>query len=473
MGMASGRRRAAARTGGDAGFTLVELLVAFTILTALSIAAIGLLMSAMRTVTENSDRVYAANLARAAIQSAQLTGADGLKVGLVSTTAVSPEGRTFTVDTTSNWVGLNQQTSACEAVTPGRSYMRVHVEVSGATLGRAETSDSLVAPAENSSLVTTGSIAAKIIDERGTAVSNATLSLVDLATSQTGGTYLTGPDGCVFVTKLAPSANWQVTIARAGFVPHVSNGTVKTTAVVANQTSKLEFEYAAAATLRFQSADAAFPIPNGIPFSMGPDPLSITRVPVTTYPKSISNLWPAITGYQGWLGTCIDADPASFAPPRTTATNRTWYTVQPGQSSDAPLTGAAVVIRGLPANVQVTAKHAKEATGACTTALSYPIGTTDSVGRLQVTLPFGSWTLTAPGAPDEPLVLDPASPTTVVSFPVASLDMACVPTGSPTPAPSISATATPVATFGAVFPPEPCPTPSATPSGTPTPSVTP
>lgn len=471
MSMTCGRRQDAARRPSDAGFTLIELLVAFGLLTALSVAAVTLLLTAMQTVTENSDRVYAANLARNAIQAAQLAGADALTTGKVSTAVTSPEGRPFTVATTSNWVGLNQSSSACDAVTPGRAYMRVHVEVTGGTLGRAESSDTLVAPAENSSLVTTGSLAIKVVDERAQPVSDVTLSLVDLATSQVAGPFLTGSDGCIFVTKLAPSANWRVTIAKAGYVPHATNGTVATTAVVANQTTRLDFEYAAAARLRFQSAADAFPIPNGMPLSMGPDPMTITRVPVTTYPTVVSGLWPAITGYQAWIGICADADPSTAVAPRTTSVNRTWHVVTAGTETAAPLSGVETTIRGLPATTAVTAKHAKESSGACTTALSYPLGTTDALGRLNVMLPFGTWTLSAPGASDLTVTLDPASPSALVSFPIASLDLACVPATGPTPTPTPVSSATPIATFGSVLTPTPCPV--ATPTPTPSPSVTP
>mgnify|MGYP006277477159 FL=1 len=471
MSKTCGRRQDASRPSTDAGFTLIELLVAFGLLTALSVAAVTLLLNAMQTVTENSDRVYAANLARNAIQSAQLAGADALTIGKVSTAVTSPEGRAFTVATTSNWVGLNQQSSACDAVTPGRAYMRVHVEVSGGTLGRTETSDTLVAPAENSSLITTGSLAIKVVDERAQPVSDVTLSLVDLATSQVLGPFLTGPDGCVFATRLAPSANWRVTIARAGYVPHATNGTVATTAVVANQTSRLDFEYAAAARLRFESAAESFPIPDGMPLSMGPDPMTITRVAVPSYPTVVSGLWPAITGYQAWMGICNDADPSTATAPRTSSVNRTWYVVSPGTETTAPLTGVATTIRGLPARTTVTAKHAKESSGACTTAVSYPIGTTDELGRLNVMLPYGSWTLSAPGTADLAITLDPASPSALVSFPVASLDLACLPATGPAPTPTPASTATPLATFGVASPPPPCPVATGTP--TPTPSVTP
>lgn len=449
----------------DDGFTLVEILVATLVFALTATATVAILITAIRTVRENSDRVYAANLARSEIDRQRELGTDFITIGNTTSTTTTPEG-VFTISTTSNWVGLNQATDACSAAAPGQAYMRVHVEVSGATISRPQVSDTIIAPGDDSSLVDTGQLAIKVADERANPVGGVTLQVRDVAAAGPTSTYMTGPDGCVFVPKLAPSASWQVTINRGGYVPRIVNGTTATSAVVAAQTTRMSFEYAAASSMEFTSSTTDFPIPAGIPLSMGQDPLAIAPVTVTTYPKTVSSLWPAVGGYQAWLGTCIDADPASFAAPRTMSVNRTWYAVTPGAKTTAPLGGATVRVRGLPANSLVHIAHATEATGNCKTAQGYDIGRTDAQGVLRVELPYGTWTITSPAAAgvNQVVTLNPVSTSTAspsptptptpsptpsgipidpkgaqvtVSFAVAALD---IPTASPTATPSGSGT---------------------------------
>ena len=453
-------RDSQAASDEDAGFTLVEILVATLVFALTATATVAILITAIRTVRENSDRVYAANLARSEVERQRELGTDLITIGNTTTTTTTPEG-VFTISTTSNWVGLNQATDACEAAAPGQAYMRVHVEVAGATISEPQVSDTIVAPSDDSSLLDTGQIAIKVADERANPVSGVTLQVRNVAAAGATSTFITGPDGCVFVPKLAPSAAWQVTINRGGYVSRVVNGTTATGAVVAAQTTRMSFEYAAASSMEFTPSTLDFPIPDGIPLSTGLDPLAILPVAVTTYPKTVSSLWPSVGGYQAWLGTCIDADPASFAAPRTTSTNRTWFPVTPGAKTIAPLGGATVRVRGLPANALVRITHAAESTGNCTTAKVYDIGRTDSTGVLRVQLPYGQWTFSSTAAPgaSQVVILEPApslqpspsatptptpSPTGIpvdprgaqvtVSFPIANLDL---------PSPSPTATATP------------------------------
>lgn len=456
----AGRDPRAPRSEDD-GFTLVEILVATLVFALTATATVAILITAIRTVRENSDRVYAANLARSEIERQRELGTDLITIGNTTSTTTTPEG-IFTISTTSNWVGLNQATDACSAAAPGQAYMRVHVEVSGATISDPQVSDTIIAPGDDSSLVDTGQLAIKVADERANPVGGVTLQVRNIAAAGPTSTYITGPDGCVFVPKLAPSASWQVTINRGGYVPRIVNGTTATSAVTAAQTTRMSFEYAAASSMEFTSSTADFPIPAGIPLSMGQDPLAIAPVAVTTYPKTVSGLWPSVGGYQAWLGTCIAADPASFAAPRTTSVNRTWYAVTPGAKTTAPLGGVTVRVRGLPANAPVRITAAAEASGACKTPPAYDIGTTDSTGVLRVELPYGQWTFssTAAAGASQVAVLEPAStstaspsPTTTptptptgvpvdpkgaqvtVSFPVATLD---VPTASPSASPTVT-----------------------------------
>ena len=445
-----------AKDGHDQGFTLVEVIVSALIFVLITTATITIIINSIRTVRENADRVGAANIARSEVDRVRALGAENITPGLTSKSVTTSEG-SFNVSTTANWVGLNQTSSACDSVSPGQSYMRVHVEVSGATLSGAEIADTIVTPGDDSLLNDVGSLAISVVDAYGEPVSNVTLAGANLANGANTFSYVTGPDGCVFVPKLTPSASWRVTISRPGFVGPTKTSNVSTAQVNAGATTGMDFLYAQAAALTFRSPFDEYPIPDGVPLSMGVDPMITSAVPVAKYPYDATNLWPNPSGYQAWLGTCIDADPASFAKPRSTAVNRTWYAVTPGQTKDAELNGVRVKIRGLPKNTTLTIEHATEQTGNCQSVKSYVIGTTNDLGILKVLLPYGEWKFVVTGTPNLTVPLDPKFPAAVLNFPVASLDVPCVtPTPTPTPTGTATSTPTPTATYGSTAPASPC-----------------
>jgi len=448
----------------DSGFTLVEILVAGIVFALTATATVAILITAIRTVRENSHRVYAANLARAEIDRQRELGTTGIAIGNTTSTSTTSMG-TFSISTTSNWVGLNQAAGSCATSTPGQAYMRVHVEVTGNSISSAEVSDTLVAPADDADLTTTGQLSVLVKDERSVPVPGVTVQVRDLATASATASYLTGPDGCVYIPQLAPSQSWQVTINRGGFVPRLTNGTTTTVGVVATQTTRVSFEYANASTLSFDSATSDFPIPGTLPLVSGLDALSALPYSGTTYPRTISSLWPATAGYTAWLGTCTDADPAAFAAPRTRAGQRSWYAVTPGQTTKGALAGVTVRVRGLPANALVRITHAKEATGACSTsALTYDVGRTDSTGVLHALLPFGKWTFATTAGPQ---TLD------VVLEPPVTASASASPSASPSPSPSgipndpLGAQYTVNFTLAALDIPTASPTPTSTPTPTP------
>lgn len=431
----------------DEGFTLVELMVAIGVFLIASTASISLIITASTVIRDNADRVYAANLANSEIDRMRDIGPDAITIGQVTTQHTSTQG-SFTVSTTSNWVGLNQVADSCSTATPGQAYMRVHVEVSGEGLDSPQVSDTLVAPPDDAPAAAVGSVAVKVVDALSQPVSSVTVTGRDLVG---GGTfsYVTGPDGCIFVPNLTPSASWQLTVSRTGFVGSPNSPTTQVKQVLVGQSTPVTFEYAEAAALTFASPDADFTVPATMPVSLTMDASTITTVATSGFPATRGSLWPAPAGYQAWLGSCNDADPASSIAPRTMSLPRAAFETPAGGVTRASLQGAAVKVRGLLANTAVRIRHAAEASGRCTSTQTFDIGTTNAKGVVKAFLPFGRWTFVAPGTPDITLVLDPSEPAPVVSFPLSNLDVPC-----PSPSPSPTET---------VFPPaSPAPSPSPT-----------
>lgn len=433
----------------DAGFTVVEVVVAMAVFIVISTATVAILITAIRTVRENGDRVLASTLARTEIERVRGLSTEAITIGQVTTTVATAQGE-YTVRTTSNWAGLNATANACASSSPGQAFIRVDVEVSGGALGAPQSMSTLVAPPDEIEEGTTGKLTIEVLDERDKPVSDVVVSGRNLVAGGASFTAVTGPDGCLFLPGLAPSASWQLSVARAGFVPKTTNGATQIVQVASKETTRTQFYFAAASSLLIDAPAPRFPIPAGMPVSYGADPMLTSVVTNTTFPLRIDRLWPAVGGYQVWLGSCKDADPAFGSPPRTIAGNRDWFAVAPGEQTDVAVTGVNVKVRGLPANASVKAVHPAEGgTGPCKNELAFDLEKSSALGISRATLPFGRWTIRTPGAPDKTILLEPGMDTELVEFALAQLDV----DATASPSPTSTSTATPTAS----------PTPTSTP----------
>lgn len=404
----------------------------------ISTATVAILITAIRTVRENGDRVLASTLARTEIERVRGLGTEAITLGQVTTTVGTGQGE-YTVRTTSNWAGLNATANACTSSTPGQSFIRVDVEVSGGSLGAPQSMSTLVAPPDDIDQGTTGKLTVEVLDERDRPVGDVVVSGRNLEAGGATFTAVTGPDGCLFLPGLVPSASWQLTVTRAGFVPKIANGNKQIVQVASKETTRTQFQFAAASSLLIDAPAPRFPIPVGMPVSYGSDPMLTTVVANTTFPLRIDGLWPAIGGYQVWLGNCVDADPAFGNPPRTSAGNRDWFAVTPGKQTDVAVTGVNVKVRGLPAGVAVKAIHPAEGgTGACKNEVSFDLEKSSALGISRATLPYGKWKIRTTGAPDKEILLEPGMDTELVEFALAQLDVDATASPSPTATPTSS-----------------------------------
>jgi len=104
----------------------------------------------------------------------------------------------------------------------------------------------------------------------------------------------------------------------------------------------------------------------------------------------IGPVWPFASGYSIWAGSCPDSDPA-LDTGRPTALVPTKGTTT---STTAALQGIAVTTTrlGLRQSAQVSATYAGP--GSCPAGDSVlNLGTSSSLGTLNTSLPYGSWTL--------------------------------------------------------------------------------
>ncbi len=434
--MRLGPGRVPSRCPRDEGFSIVEVMVAMGIFLVVSAATLGLIMTSLQTVSGNADRVFAAALARGEVDRLRTLGSDEIPLG-ESTRLEDTDGGQFEVTTTATWVDIGATTNPCQVgpgVVPGRSYLRVSVDVAGGDLDGAQSIDAVVYPRDTAPTENTGTITVSVRDDVSAPVSGVTVT----GTNGVGGTFqqITGADGCVFVPDLVAGANWTVTISKAGFITEYPNGNSASGVVVNElQNTPLSFDYAAAGSLTFTAGSGGYPVPAGMPFAFAPDTWHRVPASFSGYPTTVTGLWP--DQYTGWLRPCVGAGDGSSAV----------ATLAAGGASTLELGGARIQLVG-PQGRQVTATYA----GLCTA--TYTLGTWGTSLLLKSSLPSGTWTLRATGATpaERRIVLASGVGLCSVSWDVPG---AVGPSQEPTPEPSATSSPEPSIVLPEVS--EPCP----------------
>lgn len=380
----------------DAGFSLVEVVVALVVFLLVSSAVVTLLIVGLRTVRENAERVTAAGLARAEVEALQARGAEAITPGLTEKT-VTQDGVAYTVQTSATWIQVDQTADPCAAVIdPAKlSLLRLTVNVSSPGLPGPQSIAALVPRTTEIQSTGTGSVSVRVIDSTGLGVPSVGVTLRDTQTNTTFGQFQTDVNGCLIVSGITAGPSWSATIAKSGYVALSPPGLTSSKAVTGGVNTAFDtFTYAPAATLRLRSADDTYPIPAGIPARLT-TPAPLTQIPAASgyplasnsaysYPLTVGNLFPGT--YQTWLGTCSDNE----------ATGQSAVVAMPGQTTPAILAGARVQIVAAPGTTVTMTRNAF--TGTCTGGLpTYSLGSTGDDWALRVTVPFGDWTFATSG----------------------------------------------------------------------------
>lgn len=440
----------------DEGFTLVEVLVAVVVFVVVSSATLAVLVQALRVIRENSDRAMAASIARSQVEYLRSLGTSAIPIGLlvgavppgqdasrVDPRLLDPE---FTIRTTSNWVDFDQQSSACEAVDPGQAYLRVSVEVSSDNLARPVSVDTVVIPESTGEVSGTGSVTVRVVDQVGLAVSDVTVRGTDAFRPANSFTLTTGSDGCLYLPSMVPSASLVLTAERTGYVPSTPTGATQTLQITADTLSRSTFTLGAATTVAFESTDPDFPLPADVPVTWQVNATG-SSVNTAVAGTPVTGVYPDASGVSAFAGVCADADPLAYAVARPA------FALDPGGISLLSLPAAPVRLRGLPADVPVTARYTGSDAGCGVTTIA--LGRSNTSGVLRVALPYGDWEFTAQ-TQTVPLAQALVPPTegaeaevTVVAFTLANLDDPCAtpsPTGTESPTPTGTGCPTPTPT---------------------------
>jgi prepilin-type N-terminal cleavage/methylation domain-containing protein len=389
------RQQAGARGVDESGFTMVELVMAMLIF-GLVITGLTAMMSTSLNLTRgNRDRSVGANLASQEMDIIRTTDFAALAIG-VTTSTEAVAGITYTITRTTKWVTQSGVSGTCGA-TAGSTlrYLSIVVAVSWPNMGGIVpvSSATILAPPPG-----TGSIEARVLDRSGQPVSNVTVTATNSDNEVI--TKTTGSDGCAFFSALEPDT-FTVVASRNGFVDKQGSAAPSQTVdVYTGGIYGVQFDYDQAATINLTLQAISGTIPTAVSnatvtlMNAGLLPVGKKSFTGTTTSRSIGSLFPFSSGYEAWLGTCLDADPGATA---------LLVNVTPGAASAGTvlLPRITVQTRNLSnaarPNVAITATHVADS--GCGSGETYALGSTNASGNFAspAALPYGLWTITAAG----------------------------------------------------------------------------
>jgi type II secretory pathway pseudopilin PulG len=368
--------------------TLIELVVAMTLLALLMIGLGASLGAGLRLIRTDRQRVVAANLVTQQMERLRGMPFTSIPLGRTETTE-TVDGIDYAVRQDVEWQDQGSNNGPCDGGTT-LDYVRADVSVRwGDMAGVAPVeSQTLLAPTAGSFDPSKGNVSVQLRDRDA-----ADLDGIPVKITGPSGTFTrsTTADGCAFFPNLIPGA-YTVSLSNPGYVD--GQGTAapsQSVSVTAGATAAKQFDYDQGATLNIaMAAPNGGTVPSGLAVTLGN-----THYPTPKYKsftgtgtaRTVGNLFPYPEGYTVWAGDCSDAKP----PVATDDTIDGPVATAPGTTAAYTLQIPTVTLQVLRAGVgvpgvSVTAVHD---TSTCTS--SFVVGTTDATGTVRAVVPFGKW----------------------------------------------------------------------------------
>lgn len=398
-------------TSAEDGVTLVELLVAITIMIIILAGVAAGATSGLGLARTNSDRIIAANIADEQISDVRAMEFGDIPQETVTGTATRGSVEyTWTREAEMVFLGTVQ---SCESPTDEfegnrLSYLRVIVEVTWPNMSGVEPvrSETIIDPPVAEYDPYRGHLAVQITDRDGEAVSGVTVRLedADAATPPTNRFETTDGDGCAVFDNLGVASgttvgSYYVWVAEPGYVDRASGESDTSEQdpqpvvnVVSGQMRKVEFSYDRAAYLAVTLAGRFGGTPLAdLPVTITNDNYNSGNGPVTF--ENVAHLagtplHPFTSGFGVWAG-CTEADPGPDHRTRLATLPHTTTT-------DTVYMATAEIIVTVEGSGQRVSNATVTATDACGNSYHAP-ARTDSDGTTTTAMPYGEWTLQVAG----------------------------------------------------------------------------
>jgi hypothetical protein len=418
------RESRAARATGEAGLSLLELVVAMSVFALVVMAVSATIDSGLTLTRNNRERSVAANLASQEMDTVRSSSFTTLTARTVTQVV---DGSTYTTTRELTWVPKSATNGPCDGVNGNPALLRVHVSVVWPNMRGIQpvVADTLLAPPIGAYSTNSGHIAVKVLDSNAVGEFGTSVQINGPMVQ----TLPTNSDGCAFFAFLTPGT-YVVTLNTTGFVDRQGiTAPTQTVGVTVGNTSSVQFDYDRAATLALTlTADFGGTIPTSIPITLGNTqflPTGAKTFVGAGLSRSIAGLFPAADGFVAWAGSCADADPEGQ---NASTAGLYWPTGQRADPLDAVpggSTSGTVAVKTATLSVfgtghlplsgaTVVATHAPDQS--CAAGETYTLGTTTAAGSLTTALPFGTWKISVTGKSPlttwPSLVLDPTVATT-------------------------------------------------------------
>lgn len=329
----------------------MEFLIALSLLLIVSMPAARLMSTAIAVSGNTRSRIVATYLASQTIElvrgSADNSSTFWNPPPLGNSTATSLVNKvTYSVTTQIEWVGQGQSGSNCASGGQVPNILQVSATVTWPAMmgARGVQSTTDLAPPVGAFSANTGAIASQVNDAAGNPVANVTVVIVGPTTSS----IVTGADGCGFFAFVGPGT-YTISAFRAGYVSDQELVTPSYTNVVVaiSQTVSRPF-------VLDQLSTVSATVTNNL-VAAGGMPLSLDNNKLTPYgfvsfpagTTSLSPLFPYVSGYLPFAGSCTDSDPLG----KNTTSKAPFYPTVGG----APVPAAALTLIDTPAGTTTAA----------------------------------------------------------------------------------------------------------------------
>jgi prepilin-type N-terminal cleavage/methylation domain-containing protein len=406
-------RRQLRATSTDAGFGLIELIVAMSILAVVMTGIAYGIISELTLTADSRGREVGANLASQAIDAARSVSDLSILNATASTQTVN--GVVYTVLRTVTDYSAGAASPCDGSQVQAIVYKRVSIRVTWPNMvAQPVVASTLLAPSAASFSPTRGNIGVKVVDADSLPVYGA---LVNISSGTSSYSTYTDGQGCAFFDSLLP-ASYTVTASNTGYVaPNGSTSPSETSVVNSGATTRVAFSLDKAAGITVNMPAGTYLPPQTVPVALGNSsllPAGSVVMPGSGPTRLVGNLYPFLSGYTVWAGSCSDADPegqimvngvntgpyypgASRGPAVSVTSGSATTGLVMAQVTATVLTSAGVAVVGAQVLATHTAANGSTDQG-CPVPESWTIGTTNANGQAFASLPWGDWQFSATGA---------------------------------------------------------------------------